>query len=87
MESYERNNDIIGDGTLNCAQKIVGSFCEALGIPLAEGLRMARPLEACGQGRPAALWSAGSWCRALNTGLRRKIRRKPGPYATKKQQS
>lgn len=55
MESYEKKNDIIGDGTLNCAQKIVGSFCEALGIPLAEGLRMARPLggglragEACG---------------------------------------
>ncbi len=55
MDSYERKNDIVGDETLNCAQKIVGSFCMAQGIPQAEGIRMARALggglragEACG---------------------------------------
>ncbi|HPF18719.1 MAG: C-GCAxxG-C-C family protein [Eubacteriales bacterium] len=49
------NEDIIKSCTLNCSQKVFGSFCETYGISLDIGLRMTQSLggglragEACG---------------------------------------
>ena len=55
MTLYMRNEEIVGNEALNCAQKIAGCFCGIYGIPTSEGIRMARALggglragEACG---------------------------------------
>ncbi len=55
MNQYTRNEEILSQESYNCAQKIVGNFCETFGIQADEGARMARSLggglragEACG---------------------------------------
>lgn len=55
MIRYMRNQEIIENETLNCAQKIAGNFCETYGLLPTDAIRMARALggglragEACG---------------------------------------
>ena len=55
MEQRITREELILNESLNCAQKVVGTFCGAYGIPACEGIRMARALggglragEACG---------------------------------------